>query len=148
MNTKPNATALELSYFQLSLLSFLREMHPDKSTDLDFIVGRGDTAAMSYSDAIKVGQTHDQAEEISSQVLYNGLHFSPYRTLVTILWEEFSEEIDPNKAQDLAIILLPHLSGILEKYTLSDDFADTPYYDQLYTELTGAIQILLEDGIQ
>lgn len=148
MTTKPKVTALELSYFQLTLRSFLREMHPDKSTDLDFIVARGDIAAMSYSDAIKSGQTHDQAEEISSQVLYNGLHFSPYRTLITILWEEFSEEIDSTKAQDLAIILLPHLSDILDRYTLSDDFDDTPYCDQFYTELTGAIQILLEDGIQ
>ena len=38
--------------------------------------------------------------------------------------------------------------GVLEKYDLTDDFADTPDYELFYTELTGTVQILLEDGIQ
>lgn len=37
---------------------------------------------------------------------------------------------------------------MLEKYDLTDDFADTPDYELFYTELTGTVQILLEDGIQ
>ena len=37
---------------------------------------------------------------------------------------------------------------LLEKYDLTDDFADTPDYELFYTELTGTVQILLEDGIQ
>jgi hypothetical protein len=37
---------------------------------------------------------------------------------------------------------------VLEKYDLTDDFADTPDYELFYTELTGTVQILLEDGIQ
>ena len=44
--------------------------------------------------------------------------------------------------------LLPRLSVVIEKYTLSDDFADSQEYSLLYTELTGAIQTLLEDGVQ
>lgn len=148
MATKPKTSAVEMSYFRLSLLSFLRDTHPTKSTDLNFIATRGDAAALSYSEAIKSGHTHDQAEEFSSQILYEGLHFSPYRTIVRILWEEFSEEIDPDKAEALALVLLPRLNTVIAKYNLSDDFADTPHYDLLYTELTGTIQILLEDGLQ
>ncbi len=147
MSTKPNTSAVKFSYFRLSLLSYLRDTHPAKATDLDFIAVRGDAAAEAYSQAIKAGHTHDEAEVISSQVLYEGLHFSTYRTLVTILWEEFSEEIDPAQAEGVAMELLPRLADTIQKYTLSDDFADTPEYNQFYTELTGEIQILLENGL-
>lgn len=147
MATKTKMVVTELSYFRLSLLSYLRDTHPEKATDHDFIAVRGDAAAEAYSQAIKAGHTHDEAEVISSQVLYEGLHFSTYRTLVTILWEEFSEEIDPSQAEGVAMELLPRLADTVQKYRLSDDFADTPQYNQFYTELTGEIQILLENGL-
>lgn len=147
MATKPNTSAVKFSYFRLSLLSYLRDTHPTKATDLDFIAVRGDAAAETYSQAIKSGHTHDYAEEVSSKVLYEGLHFSTFRTLVTILWEEFSEEVDPSQAEGIAIELLPRLTNTIQKYTLSDNFADTPEYNQFYTELTGEIQILLENGL-
>lgn len=148
MATKTKTTVTELSYFRLSLLSYLRDTHPEKATDPDFIALRGDTAAETYSQAIKAGHTYDYAEEASSKVLYEGLYFSTYRTLVTILWEEFLEEVNPSQAEGIAIELLPRLTGTIQKYTLSDDFADTPQYNQFYTELTGEIQILLENGLQ
>lgn len=147
MATKPKTTVTELSYFRLSLLSYLRDTHPEKATDHDFIAARGDAAAETYSQTIKAGHTHDYAEEASSKVLYEGLYFSTYRTLVTILWEEFSEEVDPSQAEDIAMELLPQLTGTIQKYTLSDDFVDTLQYNQFYTELTGEIQILLENGL-
>ncbi len=147
MATKPKTIVTELSYFRLSLLSYLRDTHPDKAIDHDFIAERGDAAALSYSQAIKEGYTHDYAEEASSKVLYEGLYFSTYRTLVTILWEEFSEEVNPTQAEGIAIELLPRLTDTIEKYTLADNFADSPEYNQFYTELTGEIQILLENGL-
>ncbi|SBW00518.1 DUF1896 family protein [uncultured Dysgonomonas sp.] len=147
MATKSNTSAVELSYFRLSLLSYLQDTHPDKATDYDFIAARGDAAAEAYSQAIKSGHTHDEAEVISSQVLYEGLHFSTYRTLVTILWEEFFKEVNPTGAEGIAIELLSRLTDTIQKYTFSDDFADTPQYNQFYTELTGEIQILLENGL-
>lgn len=147
METKLKTPAVEFSYFRLSLLSYLRDMHPDKADDMDFIATRGDAAASAYSETIKSGHSHHEAEEISSQILYEGLHFSVYRTIINILWEEFSEEIDLSESEDLAIILLPRLSDTISKYTLSDDFVNTPEYSQLYTELTGEIQIRFEDGI-
>jgi hypothetical protein len=142
------STAVKLSYFRLSLLSYLRDSHPDKAADKQFIASRGDAAALSYSNIIKLAGSHDEADEIASQTLYAELHFSPYRTIVNILWDEFTEEIDPEQAKGLAMELLPRLSGVTGKYTLSDDFADSAEYRLLYTELTGAIQTFLEDGIQ
>lgn len=148
MKASNKSTAVELSWFRLSLLSYLRESHPDKATDRQFIASRGDAAAEAYSNIIKLGGSHDEAYEIASQTLYAGLHFSPYRTIVNILWDEFTDEIDPTLAEGVAMELLPLLFPVIEKYILSDDFADSAEYRLLYTELTGAIQTLLEDGIQ
>ena len=136
----------ELSYFRLSLLSYLRDSHPLLANDNAFITIRGDAAAEAYSVAVKNGQTHDQAGEIANEVLYTGLLFSPYRTIVRILWNEFEKEVTPVLAESVAMEMLPKLNEVLSKYELSDSFETTPEYDQLYTELTGAIQILLEDG--
>ena len=137
----------ELSYFRLSLLSYLKDSHPSLANDTAFIAVRGDAAAEAYSAAIKNGQTHDRAGELANEILYAGLLFSPYRTLVRILWDEFEKEVTPALAEGVAIKLLPKLNEVFSKYELSDDFDETLEFNQLYTELTGTIQILLEDGI-
>lgn len=139
---------IELSYYRLSLLSFLRDSHPERASDTAFIAARGDAAAEAYSTAVKSGETHDRAGERANEVLYAGLHFSPYRTLVHILWNEFENEIAPALAEGIAIELLPKLNDIFGKYKFSDDFDSTPEYGTFYTELTGAVQILFEDGLQ
>lgn len=148
MKASNTSTAVELSYFRLSLLSYLRESHPDKAADKQFIASRGDAAAEAYSNIIKLGGSHDEADEIASQILYAGLYFSPYCTVVNILWNVFANEIDPATAEQVAMELMPRLSVVIKKYALSDDFSDSREYELLYTELTGAIQTLLEDGIQ
>jgi len=136
----------ELSYYGLSLLSYLHDSHPDKAGDQAFIVQRADRAAEVYSEAIQSGLTHIEAEEQASAELYRGLHFSAYNILVNILWDEFPVEIPEDDARKVALQVLPLCGNVLAKYTLTDDFADTPAYDLLYTELVGTIQILLEDG--
>ncbi len=147
--TKNNQTPKgELSYYGLSLLSFLKDSHPDRVKDRAFISERADRAAEVYSETIQSGLTHIEAEERASAELYRGLHFSPYNTIVNILWEEFSDEIPEDNAHDFALEVLPLCGNVLAKYTLTDDFADTLQHDMLYTELTGTIQILLEDGLQ
>ena len=146
MTTKNKNNKGELSYYELSLLSFLREDFPERAGDIEFIRERADHAAETYSQAIKNGHSHIEAEELASDKLFKGLAFSPYNTLVNILWNEFSEEIPEENTQSVALQILPLCSEVLQKYSISDDFIDTPEYDLLYTELTGTIQILLEDG--
>ena len=123
----------ELSYYGLSLLSYLKDSHPELIAEGEFI---------------RSGCNHIEAEEIAREELCRGLHFSPYNTLVNILWREFEAEIPEDTARQAALRLLPLCRGVLEKYDLTDDFADTPDYELFYTELTGTVQILLEDGIQ
>ena len=146
MTKKKHTPQGDLSYYGLSLLSYLTNNHPDLAADNTFIAGRADLAAEVYSDTVKSGLTHIEAEERASAELYPGLHFSPYNTLRNILWDEFSTEIPENDAPAVALRLLPLCTEILAKYDLSDDFAATAEYGLLYTELTGIVQILLEDG--
>lgn len=146
MTKKNLSPRVELSYYGLSLLSYLQDSHPGKTGDKTFIAERAGRAAEVYGEAIRSGLTHIEAEEQASAELYRGLHFSPYNTLVNILWDEFPAEIPPDNARQVALQVLPLCGRVLAKYTLTDDFADTPAYDLLYTELVGTIQILLEDG--
>jgi hypothetical protein len=136
----------ELSYYELSLLSYLKDSHPHLASNKAFVRVRADRAATAYSEAVKAGMSHTGAEEAANGVLYRDLHFSPYNTLVNILWDEFSAEIPEDNVRAVALLMLPLCHDVLAKYPLSDDFADTPQYEALYTEITGTIQILLEDG--
>ncbi len=144
MKYKSTSEPMEMSYFRLNLLSYLRDAHPDKASDFSFITGRGDMAAEAYSEVIKSGLNHIQAAEISNEVLFKGLHFSPYNTIVEILWNEFSDEVPEDKAKELAIKLLPECESVFASYPLSDNLAGEPEYELLYTELTGTIALCLE----
>lgn len=139
----------ELSYYRLLLLSFLKESHPELAGDSDFIAARADSAAEEYSESIRSGSTHDAAAESANQVLFAGLHFSQYDVIVTVLWNEFSDEVPQGSAKTLALQLLPVCEEVFSKYPLSDDFQFEPAFDNLYTEITGTILIWLdENGIQ
>ena len=139
----------ELSYYRLLLLSFLRESHPELVGDSNFIAARADSAAEEYSESVRSGSTHDAAAESANQVLFAGLHFSRYDVIVTVLWNEFSDEVPQGSAKTLALQLLPVCEEVFSKYPLSDDFQFDPAFDNLYTEITGTILIWLdENGIQ
>jgi len=141
---KQNNEPIEMSYYGLSLLSFLKESHPDKVNDTAFIEARANLAAETYEKALLDGYVQFQAEEMANEVLFCGLHFSRHDTIINVLWNEFSEEVPQGDASKVAIRLLPHLKEVFEKYPLSDDFAYTPEYEKLYSELTGVILIYFE----
>lgn len=141
---KQNNELIEMSYYELLLLSFLKESHPDKVNDTAFIEARANLAAETYEKALLDGYVQLQAQEMANEVLFCGLYFSQHDTLINVLWNEFSEEVPQGDAPKVAIRLLPHLKDVFEKYPLSDDFAYTPEYEQLYTEVTGAILIYFE----
>ena len=79
----------ELSYFRLKLRSYMSEHHPERLKDMEFIITRADMALTTYCDAVAEGFTHPEAESMASDVLYQGLHFSKYDTLVSVLENEF-----------------------------------------------------------
>ena len=136
----------ELSYYRLTLLSFLRESHPDLADDESFVTTRSDQAAEAFSAAIRSGLTYDDAAQQANDLLFQGLHFSPLDTLITVLWNEFAAEIPEGNARNVALQLLPECRKVFSGYTLSDDFMFSPEFEQLYDELTGTVVIWLEEN--
>ncbi|MBB6275069.1 DUF1896 domain-containing protein [Porphyromonas circumdentaria] len=143
-----NQTKKELSYFRLKLETYLNDYHPELMTDAAFISARVDAALTAYCDAISQGFSHLEAEAMSSEVLYQGLHFSKHNTLVSILENEFSEELPEPLPEKLAPILLGNqfIQAVFAKYDLTDDFDGSTEYEALYTELTGTIVELIENN--
>ena len=141
----------EFSYYRLRLESYLKDYHPERLADEAFIRARSDAAAQAYEDAFRQGYPIFEAGHIAMEVLFEGLHFSPYYTLEQIIENEFANVVPPERAADFALRLLQSdtIRETIEKYEPGDDFDGSPEYDQLYTELTGVIVELLEaDGVK
>ena len=138
----------ELSYFRLKLESYMSEHHPARLQDKEFITARADMALTVYCDAVAQGFTHLEAESMASEILYQGLHFSKYDTLVSVLENEFEKELPVPLPERLATILLSNkaIQAAFDKFGLTDTFASDEQYDRLYTELTGTIVLLIESN--
>ena len=137
-----------LSYFRLKLEAYLGEHFPEMMSDNPFITARADEALTTYCDAVAQGFSHPEAESMASEVLYRGLHFSKYDTLVSVLENEFEKELPSPLPERLAPILLKNkaIQSVFAKYDLTDDFEASPEYENLYTELTGTIVLLIESN--
>ena len=138
----------ELSYFRLKLKSYMSEYHPERLQDTEFITARADMALTAYCDAVAQGFTHPEAESMASEVLFQGLHFSKYDTLVSVLENEFERELPAPLLEKLVSILLLNkaVQATFDKFGLTDTFAASGQYDRLYTELTGTIVLLIESN--
>ena len=138
----------ELSYFRLKLESYMSEHHPERYQDTEFITARADMALTVYCDVLAQGFNHLEAERIASEVLFSGLHFSKYDTLVYILENEFERELPAPLPERLSLLLLANkaVQATFAKYELTDAFAASGQYDRLYTELTGTIVLLIESN--
>ena len=141
----------EFSYYRLRLETYLKDYHPERLADEAFIRARSDAAAQAYEDAFRQGYPVLDAGYMATEVLFAGLHFSPYYMLEQIIENEFANVVPPERAADFALRLLQSdtIRETIEKYEPGDDFDGSPEYDQLYTELTGVIVELLEaDGVK
>ncbi|EEX53608.1 hypothetical protein HMPREF6745_0920 [Prevotella sp. oral taxon 472 str. F0295] len=138
----------KLSYFRLKLRSFMSEHHPERLQDAEFITARADWVLTAYCDAVVQGFTHPEAESMASEVLYQGLHFSKYDTLVSVLENEFERELPAPLSARLAPILLSNkaVQATFDKFGLTDTLASGGQYDRLYTEITGTIVLLIESN--
>ena len=139
-------TKKELSYFRLKLEAYLGEHYPERVNENTFVTARADEALTAYCDAISQGFSHPEAETMASEVLYQGLHFSKYDTLVSVLENEFEKELPSPLPERLTPMLLKNkaVQSVFDKYELTDDFGASPEYEKLYTELTGIIVLIIE----
>ena len=141
-------TKKELSYFRLKLEAYLGEHFPERVNDNAFVTARADEALTAYCDTVAQGFSYPEAESIASNVLFEGLHFSKYDTLVSVLENEFEAELPSPLPEKLAPILLSNkaVQRVFANYHLTDDFAASPQYEDLYTELTGTIVLIIEQN--
>ncbi len=141
-------TKQELSYFRLKLRSYMSEHYPERLQDTEFITAQADMALTTYCDAVAQGFTHPEAESMASEVLYQGLHFSKYDTLVSVLENEFERELPAPLPERLSLLLLSNkaVQATFDKFGLTDTFVASEQYDRLYTELTGTIVLLIESN--
>ena len=142
------ATKKEPSYFLLKLEAYLGEHFPERVNDNAFVTARADEALTAYCDTVAQGFSYPEAESIASNVLFEGLHFSKYDTLVSVWENEFEAELPSPLPEKLAPILLRNkaVQGVFANYQLTDDFAASPQYEDLYTELTGTIVLIIEQN--
>ena len=145
---KTDNSKKELSYFRLKLESDMSEHHPERMSDMEFITARADMALTAYCDAVAQGFNHLEAERIASEVLFSGLHFSKYDTLVSVLEDEFERELPAPLPERLSLLLLANkaVQATFAKYYLTDAFTASGLYDRLYTELTVTIVLLIESN--
>ena len=71
---------------------------------------------------------------------------SRYAILREVVENEFADEVPEEKREAFVLKLLPLVGNVFSVYDLSDDnFALSSDYDLLYTELTGATVLYLDE---
>ena len=78
--------------------------------------------------------------------LLRGLRYSRYAILREVVESEFFDEVPEEKQEAFILKLMPLVGNVFSVYDLSDDnFALSPEYDLLYTELTGAAVLYIDE---
>ncbi len=143
---KKNKEQTELSYYGLYLLNYLQENKFEQASDRAFIKERADRAAETYEQARLDGCSADGAQELAMAALVRGMRYSRYAILCEVVENEFSDEVPEAKRDAFIHKLLPLVGNVFSVYDLSDDnFALSSDYDLLYTELTGAVVLYIEE---
>ena len=140
----------ELSYYGLYLLRYLMEQHSKKAKDLNFVYQRELQAAETFELARREGHSVEGAQELAMDALMKGLSVTPWSILMEVLEKEFSVEVEEEQRIPFAEKLLPLVKPVFEPYDLTQpEFELSTDYVQLYTELTGAVVLYLEQyGVQ
>ena len=138
-----NTTTGELSYFETTLLLYLKESHPHIADAKALVRARADEAAGSYERAIRDGLSVTQALEPADAVLYQDLRFSRFDTVFEVVSEWFPE-VRPEKRADFCLKVLSPAETVFSKYPIDDRFESSPACHTLTVELTGFIQSYIE----
>lgn len=135
-----------LSYYELRLREVLKTSFPNLVGNTAFIQERGDLATQAYETAFESGLSIPQCNQIANEVLMKGLHFSPFSMVFEIVCDEFQNELSEEELYPFALKMLEETAPFFQKYELTEDFENSPAYQNLYTELVGAIQIWIEEN--
>ena len=144
-NKKKNEGRTDFSYYGLYLLDYLTTNKFEQATDETFIRERADRAAEAYERARLEGYPADGAQELAMKCLRRGFA-TPSTPSCASVENEFAGEVPEAEREAFTRKLLPLVGNVFSIYDLSDDnFALSPEYDLLYTELTGAVVLYIEE---
>lgn len=139
----------DLSYYRLRLQELLNTSFPEKAHDVQFIDQRSSWAANAYEGAFMAGNLPAQCDQIAQQILFEGLYFSRFDTIFQVVCSEFDARMADEELRPFSIRMLNVCSDVFSNYKLTDDFAYSMEFEQLYTELAGTIAIWIEEnGLQ
>jgi len=126
------------------------EQHSKKAKDLNFIYQRELQTAETFEQARREGHSVEGAQELAMDALMKGLSVTQWSILMEVLEKEFAVEVDEEQRIPFAEKLLPLVKPVFEPYDLTQqEFELSTDYVQLYTELTGAVVLYIEQyGVQ
>jgi len=144
-----NTEKRDVDYFRLRLQELLITSFPELAGDTELVVERAKEAAFAYEEAFRSGNNIEMCNEIADFILFEGFHFSRFDTVFQVVCHEFDTLMADEELRPFAMKMLAVCEPVFMNYALSDDFAYLTDFDLLYTELTGTIQIWIEDhGLQ
>ncbi len=146
-NKKKNEGQTDFSYYGLYLLDYLRTNRFEQASDDAFIRERANRAARKHMRTVCRSKAPPEgAQELAMDTLLRGLRYSKYAILREVVENEFANEVPEKKREAFIRKLLPPVGNVFSAYDLSDDnFALSPEYDLLYTELTGAAVLYIDE---
>ena len=137
----------DLSYFQLRLQELLNQSYPELAKDTLFITAHSDSALEAYTNAIASKYTHLEASHIANEVLFSNLPFSKMDLLFNIVCNEFNRDIKEEELRGFTEKMYSITLPVFDQYHLDKDFEENEMYDALYTELTGTIQLWIDESL-
>ncbi|WP_316795469.1 DUF1896 family protein [Pedobacter agri] len=138
------ATRKDLSCFTVRLVELLHASFPELSDDFKFISDRSMLAAEVYQEAFRAGNPIAICNLAADDILFHNLRFSRFDMIFKVVCNEFYLLMPDEALQLFAIKMFSVCESVFKLYILTEDFADSPEFDQLYSELTGTIQIWIE----
>ncbi len=125
---------LEFSYYNRRLFDYLNDMFPLLKYDKKFIEERGDKAAEAYTQRRFAGDSPIAASEFASNVLFEGLLFSPFSAIKELMCDL---ELEDDKLDLKALIIFQKLdnNNFFDKFSFHDNFEDDKEYNLFIEEL-------------
>lgn len=144
---------MNLNAFTLQLTQYLIENHPDKIADTGFIQERGQRAVETFAACSRQGMNVEESLSEAHQVLYQGLHFSPYRMVYDLVesnygYLPFNSEARHNFCMKMMQLAAPVFAEHITRGR-EDEFEGSPAFLRARIQVKNIInQYLKENGLQ
>ncbi|MGK6342534.1 DUF1896 family protein [Chryseobacterium sp. DT-3] len=100
---------------------------------------RSNWALKAYERALQGNNSEEEAEKIANSILFEDLYFSKFNTILEVVTYEFDTYFMDGELRPFALRMLNDCGYVFKKYDLTDDFAYSTSYDDLYRELKAYI---------